>query len=347
MVKRMKARGFLCEYQEVFDDWERLKIIERVPENELKNEKCHYLPHRPVIKMQSETTRIRPVFDASTSEKGKPSLNHCLFKGINLIELIPDVIDRFRTYPIGLSGDIEKAFLILSVANQDREFLKFFYPCDEGLVYRNCRVVFGVSCSPFLLNASMLYLLDNSPPEFHDMVEKLRGSFYVDNCLTGVKDTCDQASFIERTQTLMSRGGFNMRGWVSNVACELISKHSGDASVLGLSWNLDADKLRCSIDFEVLSCETVISKRLILSLVQKIFDPIGILCAVTLPPTILLQDTWKLKVGWDIELPPDVSKKFFKWANELYLLKEVCLPRFMPFNEGSELHVFVDARRVA
>ncbi|GBM67020.1 hypothetical protein AVEN_152529-1 [Araneus ventricosus] len=149
MVKRMKARGFLCEYQDVFDDWERLKIIERAPENELKNEKCHYLPHRPVIKMQSETTRIRPFFDASASEKGKPSLNHCLFKGINLTELIPDVIDKFRTYPIGLSGDIEKAFLMLSVANQDREFLRCFCPCDEELVYRHCRVVFGVSCCPF------------------------------------------------------------------------------------------------------------------------------------------------------------------------------------------------------
>ncbi|GBO04726.1 hypothetical protein AVEN_179306-1 [Araneus ventricosus] len=141
MVKRMKARGFLCDYQEIFDDWERLKIIERVPENELKNEKCHYLPHRPVIKMQIETIKIRPVFDASASEKGKPSLNHCLFKGINLIEPIPDVIDRFRTYLIGLSGDIEKAFLLLSVANQDREFLRFFYPCDEELIYRHCRVV--------------------------------------------------------------------------------------------------------------------------------------------------------------------------------------------------------------
>ncbi|GBN50274.1 hypothetical protein AVEN_255564-1 [Araneus ventricosus] len=178
-------------------------------------------------------------------------------------------------------------------------------------------------------------------------MEKLKGSFYVDNCLTGVNDPCDLASFIERTQTLMSMGGFNLRGWVSNVACEFISKQSGNASVLGLLWNLDADKLRCSIDFEVLSCETVISKRLILSLVQKIFDPIEILCAVTLPPKILLQDTWKLKVGWDIQLPPDASKKFFKWVNELYLLKEVCLPRFMPFNEGSELHVFVDASRVA
>ncbi|GBM82204.1 hypothetical protein AVEN_179514-1 [Araneus ventricosus] len=84
MVKRVKARGFLCEYQEVFDDWERVKIIERDPENELKNEKCHYLPHRPVIKMQSETTKIRPVFDVSSCEKGKPSLNHACLRELIL-----------------------------------------------------------------------------------------------------------------------------------------------------------------------------------------------------------------------------------------------------------------------
>ncbi|GBN83935.1 hypothetical protein AVEN_37195-1 [Araneus ventricosus] len=82
-------------------------------------------------------------------------------------------------------------------------------------------------------------------------------------------------------------------------------------------------------------------------LLQKIFDPIGILYAVTLLPKILLQDTWKLKVVWDIELPPDVSTKFFKWVNKLYLLKEVCLSRFMAFNESSELHVSVDASLVA
>ncbi|GBN49436.1 hypothetical protein AVEN_24309-1 [Araneus ventricosus] len=185
------------------------------------------------------------------STKISKFLSDCTFDII--CELIPDVIDRFRTYPIGLSGDIEKALLMLPVANQDREFLRFFYPCDEELVYRHYRVVFGVSCSPFLLNAPILYLLDNSPPEFHDMAEKLKCSFYVDNCLTGLNDPCDQASFIERTQTLMSWRGFNLRDWVSNMACEFISKYSGDASVLGLLWNLDGDKLRCNIDFEVLS----------------------------------------------------------------------------------------------
>ncbi|GFV05334.1 uncharacterized protein TNCV_225451 [Trichonephila clavipes] len=51
------------------EDWEKLNIIERVPDLEL-NKECHYLAHRPVIKLDSQTTKIRPVFDASASEKG-------------------------------------------------------------------------------------------------------------------------------------------------------------------------------------------------------------------------------------------------------------------------------------
>ncbi|GFT71676.1 uncharacterized protein TNCV_4689691 [Trichonephila clavipes] len=107
------------------EDWKKLNIIERVPDLKL-NKECHYLAHRPVIKLDSQTTKIRPVFDASASEKGKPSLNECLLKGTNLIELIPDILDRFRMYPIGISADIEKAFLMLSVAPKDRDFLRFF-----------------------------------------------------------------------------------------------------------------------------------------------------------------------------------------------------------------------------
>ncbi|GFX25755.1 DUF1758 domain-containing protein [Trichonephila clavipes] len=113
----------------VFQDWEKLNIIERVPDLEL-NKECHYLAHRPVIKLDSQTTKIRPVFDASPSEKGKPSLNECLLRGTNLIELIPDILDRFRMYPIGISADIEKAFLMLSVAPKDRDFLRFFSHLD-------------------------------------------------------------------------------------------------------------------------------------------------------------------------------------------------------------------------
>ncbi|GBM58672.1 hypothetical protein AVEN_251935-1 [Araneus ventricosus] len=107
MINRFGKGEFFSDYQKVFRDWENLNIIERVPDFEL-NRECHYLSHRPVIKLDSQTTKLRPVFDASASQKGNPSLNECLFKGINLIELISDILDRFRMYPIGISGDIEQ-----------------------------------------------------------------------------------------------------------------------------------------------------------------------------------------------------------------------------------------------
>ncbi|GFT51221.1 integrase catalytic domain-containing protein [Trichonephila clavipes] len=109
------------------------------------------------------------------------------YNGINLIELIPDILDRFRIYPVGIVADIEKAFLMLSVAPKGRDYLRFFSPCNEKqLVYRHCRVVFGVSSSPHLLNASIMHLLENCNSECKEVALKLKSSFYVDNCVTGV-----------------------------------------------------------------------------------------------------------------------------------------------------------------
>ncbi|GFX24175.1 DUF1758 domain-containing protein [Trichonephila clavipes] len=252
MINRFGCGKFFMDYQKVFQDWEKLNIIERVPDLEL-NKECHYLAHRPVIKLDSQTTKIRPVFDASASEKGKPSLNECLLKGTNLIELIPDILDRFRMYPIGISADIEKAFLMLSVAPKDRDFLRFFSPSSEGrIVYRHCRVVFGVSSSPFLLNASIMHLLENCQPQHEEVAQKLKSSFYVDNCVSGVFNTDEQGRFIEHAKLIMLNGCFNLRGFESNVAGKNVDRSSGDTSVLGVIWNLETDTLKCCTDMWIL-----------------------------------------------------------------------------------------------
>ncbi|GFY69431.1 hypothetical protein TNIN_147291 [Trichonephila inaurata madagascariensis] len=69
--------------------------IERVPDNEINNVGYH-LPYRPVL-TPTKTTKIRSVLDATARESGKPSLNDVLHKGSSLIELIPDILDRFRS----------------------------------------------------------------------------------------------------------------------------------------------------------------------------------------------------------------------------------------------------------
>ncbi|GFV38256.1 integrase catalytic domain-containing protein [Trichonephila clavipes] len=149
MCQRNNEQNQLNNYEVVFRQREDLQIIEKVPKTEIDSF-GYYLPHRPVIKQASQTMKIRSMFDASARDKNQLSLNDCLNRGPNLIELIPDIIDRFRLYPIGLSSDIEKASLQISIIPEHRDYLRFFLPTlKETKIYRHCRVVFRICSSPF------------------------------------------------------------------------------------------------------------------------------------------------------------------------------------------------------
>ncbi|GFR09129.1 integrase catalytic domain-containing protein [Trichonephila clavata] len=153
------GEGYLEPYQEEED------IIERIePFNENDNEP--FLPQRPVLKDNS-TTKVRPVFDGSARQRNCPSLNDCLEKGSNLIELIPSLINKFRFGKFGLISDIEKAFLQIEIQASDRKYLKFLrweHGQREKLkCFQHKRVVFGILSSPFLLGATIEFHLSNAP----------------------------------------------------------------------------------------------------------------------------------------------------------------------------------------
>ncbi|XP_023217501.1 uncharacterized protein LOC111619908 [Centruroides sculpturatus] len=142
-VKTLQKKGLV---EGVFEQWLEDQIIEEVENVKVKETNCHYLPHRAVIKEHS-TTKIRPVFDASAKERGNVSLNDCLAKGPNYIELIPSILNKFRLFEYGVIADIRKAFLQIEISEADRNFLRFLWweGGDPGKlkVFRHRRVVFG------------------------------------------------------------------------------------------------------------------------------------------------------------------------------------------------------------
>ena len=90
-----------------------------------QEEKVHYLPHHAVIRQDRETTKLRVVYDASAKCQGAPSLNNCLYSGTNFEQCILDILQRFRTYRIAVTADVEKAFLMIFVSEKDRDALRF------------------------------------------------------------------------------------------------------------------------------------------------------------------------------------------------------------------------------
>jgi hypothetical protein len=90
--KLMDENKYDC-YDSIFNGWMEEGFIEEVKGEKIdQNYSVHYLPHRPVFKPESLTTPVRPVFDASCKTGRNPSLNECMEKGPNLLELIPSIL---------------------------------------------------------------------------------------------------------------------------------------------------------------------------------------------------------------------------------------------------------------
>ncbi|UYV68940.1 hypothetical protein LAZ67_6001729 [Cordylochernes scorpioides] len=65
--RKLEEVGDMNEYGQIFEEWMKQGIIEYARED--KQDGVHYLPHRPVYKRNSHTSRIRPVFNASARKR--------------------------------------------------------------------------------------------------------------------------------------------------------------------------------------------------------------------------------------------------------------------------------------
>ena len=211
------------EYHAVIQDQLRQGIIEEVNEDPQTNTdaKVHYLPHHAVIRKDKQTTKLRIVYDASARSNGI-SLNDSLFSGPKFNQNILDIIVRFRTYRIALAADVEKAFLMVSVCNKDRDALRFLWVDNvekDHTVTRKLRftrVVFGVNASPFLLNATITHHLQKYREKHPDLVHTLMKSIYVDDVTFGADREDKAYQLYVLSKKVFAEGGFNLRKFVTN-----------------------------------------------------------------------------------------------------------------------------------
>ena len=103
------------QYANILCEYEKEGIIEKTIEI-CEPGNAHYLPHRPIVKENRETSKVRIVFDGSSKYKGEPSINELLESGPCLLPLFYDIFLRFRLEPIAIIAHNKQAFLQISVA---------------------------------------------------------------------------------------------------------------------------------------------------------------------------------------------------------------------------------------
>ena len=163
LLRRLRSKPQMLSEYNIIQEQLKHGIVEYVDESEkpksFKGE-YHYLPHHGVFRQDSETTKLRIVYDGSAKVVGdKFSLNDCLLTGPNSIPKLFNNLIQFRWNPVGITADIEKAFLMISIKPSECKFLHFLWikdpskPQSELIHLHFSHLVFGLRPSPAVLGA--------------------------------------------------------------------------------------------------------------------------------------------------------------------------------------------------
>lgn len=178
------------------------------------------MPHRPVYREDKETTKLRIVFDASAHAPNHLSLNDHLEVGDNLLPDILTILLNFRVAQIAITADIEKAFLQILLHKNERDshrFLWFAEPLNNVKdlppvkTYRMTRVTFGVTCSPYLLGATILRVIEEAKQRYQRTSDLLRTSFYMDDLVLSVDDESTAMNVFREANLIFKCASMNLR----------------------------------------------------------------------------------------------------------------------------------------
>ncbi|XP_018360400.1 PREDICTED: uncharacterized protein LOC108759454 [Trachymyrmex cornetzi] len=311
LERRFKARPELREdYCAFLKEYEQLGHMNEV--NEGSAEFSYYLPHHCVMKMESCTTKTRVVFDASAPTTNGRSLNSIQMIGPVIQSDLFSILIRFRKNVYIISADIAKMYRQVLIAEEQRPL--------QRIVWREH---------------------PNDPIKFRVKHGKSGDSqsndFYVDDMLTG-SDTSEGATNIaKQTSQTLARGCFKLRKWASNCPAVLSEiggedavtnniqiPNDGQRKTLGITWNAQADVLVYGVN---IPNGNKITKRHILAVISKIFDPLGLLAPCIVLGKIILQKLWLEKFSWDESLPSELHHHWQQYSEQLNVLNNLQIPR--------------------
>ncbi|XP_039453257.1 uncharacterized protein LOC120432183 [Culex pipiens pallens] len=360
-----KDEGLRVRYSEAIHTYLEQDHMRLVSEEELKGDtrlEC-YLPHHPVFKESSTTTKIRPVFDGSAKTTSNHSLNEALMVGPVLQDPLFDLVLRFRKKQVALVADIEKMYLQVKVHSDDTPLQRILWrpsPSEPIRTYEMLRVTFGLAPSSYLATRCLQQLAHDEGEVYQRAREALLRDFYVDDFIGGAESEEEALLLRQELEQLLLKGGFRLRKWVSNATGALAGLAADDlgtqtklnfdqeqVKTLGINWQPGPDVL--GIDVSSLSVSGPWTRRRVYSIIAQLWDPSGITAPVISWAKIRMQLLWVATQGWDDPLAPALATQWTEFHQQLPELAKIAVDRcaFVENPAHVEFHVFADASEAA
>ena len=250
-------------------------------------------------------------------------------KGPDLLNNLFGVVLRFREREVALVGDISKMYHRILIPGRNQQVHRFLWRNHETSrepdVYIKTVLTFGDKPAPAMAQTALRKTAEESKITHPKAAEVVTKNAYMDDICDSVDTVMEAKQQTEDIDTVLEKGGFKLKGWISNKRLrspcqnekrDMATMFQGaEENVLAITWNNQSDTLSFKVNFELINRiteaqqqqpEIKLTKRLLLSQVARIYDPVRFAAAYLIRAKIEMQFLWQTGVDWDEEPPPAI-----------------------------------------
>ncbi|XP_055591249.1 uncharacterized protein LOC129743288 [Uranotaenia lowii] len=370
-ARMRKDPSLAATLHEKMQDYVAKGYIRKLSDDEIGEDfrRVWYLPIFPVVN-PNKPNKVRIVWDAAAKSHGI-ALNSLLLKGPDQNTPLTDVLIRFREHRIAVCGDIREMFHQVMISEEDQHYQRFLWKENSSdpkpSTYVMQVLTFGACCSPSIAQYAKNVNVREHAGQYPQAAAAITDNHYVDDMLLSVESEAEAIRVAEEVRFIHGRAGFEMRNWISNSPVVLAALNQPDClekslnldselsteKVLGMWWCTATDSFTYRLsrrhDAELLSGKRIPTKREVLRTLMSVFDPLGFLANLMIHLKIILQQIWRISIGWDEQIPKNIFDHWLEWIAVLPKVEGIRIPRCFRLEVSIEsdtivqLHTFVDA----
>ena len=306
------------------------------------------------MKPESKTTPCRIVFNSSAKYQGY-SLNDYYAKGPSLLNQLLGVLLRFRVERFAFVGDISKMFHSIETTVHDHMTHLFLWRDMESNKDPETYAITAVNMMGDRPSATRRKTAETEKMKHSEASNIILKNSYMDDILGSVENKIKGMEIMRNIDEILGKGGFKIKEWIASgdandqrcnatidqKEVKLITKTEEEnvfqERVLGMKWDTENDSLMFTfknfdiqdgISYEV-STDVTITKRKILSIVNSIYDPLGLLTPFTVKAKIILRTLWARspKLDWDDPVPEELRKNWREILKQINQIKYISFHR--------------------
>ena len=314
-----------------------------------------------LLGVKGKSSDMRVVFDAARRQGGYPSLNDCLLKGPDnfMNNGVLPVLLGFRNGRVAAVADLRKFHNQVHLVQEDVHMQRFYWrdlktdepPKTYAMVANN----FGVKPANCIATSALHKSADLFADKYPLESEEIKQQTYVDDELIAAPDMVELRNKTKHMDEICEHANMPNKGWTYSgdetvpdisIGRGVSGVETISEKVLGALYNPGSDKfyflanlklktldgviheISTWEEFQVIKDTLLLTRKVALSNVARIFDPVGFLVAILLESKLLIRESWcGEQLGWDDPLPSDQQKRWIRFLSSLLSLGEVLFER--------------------